>query len=98
MPFDQTPRQPQAHPPENHDQVQGGQDVGFADSLTGESGDPIWEPQSIQAEAGRPEPGRSEAGRAERARRAGREPEGKLPAGRIIDLEQTQRAAPPASR
>jgi hypothetical protein len=73
--------------------VQGGPDAGFADSLTGESGDPIWEPQPIQAEAGRPE-----AGRAERARRAVREPEGKLPAGRIIDLEQIRHAAPPASR
>jgi hypothetical protein len=93
MPSDQTPRQPQALQPDEPVQaqagsVQFGQDAGFADSLTGESGDPIWEP----------EPVRAEAGRAERARRAGREPEGKLPAGRIIDLEQTQRAAPPISR
>jgi hypothetical protein len=81
MPTEQTPRQPQAQPSEGL--VQAGQETGFADSLTGESGDPIWEPPPTQPE------GR----RAERARRAGREPEGMLPPGRIIDLEQTQRSA-----
>jgi hypothetical protein len=86
MPSDQTPRQPQALQPD--EQLQVGQEGGFAEALTGESGDPIWEPHPVQAEAGR----------AERARRAVREPEGKLPPGRIIDLEQVQRPAPPLSR
>ena len=86
MPSDQTPRQPQALQPD--EPFRSGQDGGFAEALAGESGDPIWEPQ----------PGQAEAGRVERARRAVREPEGKLPPGRIIDLEQSQRSARPASR
>lgn len=85
MPSDQTPRQPQAVQPEG--KVQTAHEGDFAESLSGESGDPIWETHAPQAEAGR----------AERARRAVREPEGKLPAGRIIDLEQTQRPAAPST-
>ena len=81
MPSDQTPRQPEAQPPEG--QSQPGQDqptqvIDFAEALTGECGDPIWETCPPQLETSR----------AERARRAMREPEGKLPPGRIIDLER----------
>ena len=82
MSSDQTPRQPQALPPEGHVEegpVQDNRDAEFAESLAGESGDPIWEAR----------PPQSESGRAERARRAIREPEGRLPAGRLIDLEQS---------
>ena len=94
MPFEQTPSQPQAFqseafPPQPPQPDESGRDArdgelarasDFAESLAGESGDPIWESSPPQADAGRAEP----------ARRAAREPEGKLPPGRMIDLIQGQ--------
>ena len=76
MPSDQTPRQSGATPSQGT--FEATQDADFSQALAGESGDPIWELQAPQMEAGR----------AERARRAVREPEGKLPPGRLIDLQR----------